>query len=70
MRRARRLSQKWHTIYSKPLLTKGGAAIPDYEKGRKDVEQAIEEFYKNDYWPIVNAIRKEFGLQPVSPPTH
>ena len=70
MRRARSLSQKWHTIYSKPLLTKGGAAIPDYEKGRKEVEQAIEEFYKNDYWPIVNAIRKEFGLQPVSPPTH
>ena len=67
MRRARSLSQKWHTIYSKPLLTKGGAAIPDYEKGRKEVEQAIEEFYKNDYWPIINAIRTEFGLKPVPP---
>ena len=36
----------------------------------KQVEQVIEEFYKNDYWTIVNAIRIEFGLQPVSHINH
>ena len=24
--------------------------------------RAIREFYENDYWPMVNAIREEFGL--------
>ena len=31
------------------------------------LEKAIQEFYENDYWPLVNAIREEFGLPSVSP---
>ena len=32
------------------------------------VEKAIAEFFVDDYWPIVNAIREEFGLPAASLP--
>ena len=67
MRRTQKLSRKWHAIYSKPLFTSTRSHAPAYEDGRAQVEQAISNFYNNDYWPIVNAIRKEFDLQPISP---
>ena len=70
MRRTQKLSAKWHAIYSKRLFSSTKSHAPAYEDGRIEVEQAIATFYKNDYWPIVNAIRKEFGLQPASPPTN
>ena len=54
--------------YSKPLLTKGGAAIPDYEKGRKEVEQVNREFVQ-EYTAIMNAIRI-VRSETCSPPTH
>ena len=63
MRRTRKLSGTWHTIYSSTLMDKGGTAEPDYEKGRYQVESAVRTFVENDYWPLVNAIRAEFGLQ-------
>ena len=62
-----KLGKRWYAMYSQPLLTKHGPSEPDYEKGRPQVEQAIATFFRNDYYPIVNAIRKEFGLHPVSP---
>lgn len=39
----------------------------DSEKLKTKVEARIQEFYDNDYWPLVNAIREEFGLPSVSP---
>ena len=69
MRRARNLSKTYHTLYSKPLLGKGSSSQPDYEKSRPQVERVIAEFFENDYWPMVNAIRREFGLPPSSIPS-
>lgn len=66
MSRKKALSRKWHTVYSKRLVRKTRGADPDYEKSQTQVEQAIDDFHKNDYWPIVNAIRGEFKLSPVS----
>ncbi len=63
-RSSNKLSKKWHTVYSKTLIGNPKGSEPDYEKSR--VEQAIAEFYEDDYWPIVNAIRGEFGLSSVS----
>ena len=68
MRGSKSLGDKWNTVYSKLLLTKGGLPMPDYEKAEQHVEQAIADFFKNDYWPLVNAIRAEFGLPAVALP--
>ncbi len=68
MRRARKLSKTYHIVYSKPLLGKGGSPQPDYEKAQPQIEQVIANFIENDYWPLVNAIRVEFGLPAASPP--
>ena len=65
MRRASSLSPRYHHIYSKSLFPRQGSDVPDFERNSKLLEQAISNFYNNDYWPIVNAIRNEFGLQPV-----
>lgn len=70
MRRARRLSSKYHPLYYKRMLTRAGSLVPEYEKYRTQVEQSISEFYRTDYWPVVNAFRKGFGLEPVSPPAN
>lgn len=68
MRRSPKLKPSYHTVYSKPLLGKGNSSTPDYEKARSEIEQAITEFFENDYWPLVNAVRREFGLPDVTPP--
>ena len=67
MRRTQKLSQTWHTLYSKTLLGKDRSSEPDYEKGRSQVEAAIATFIDQDYWPLVNAIRAKFHLPPASP---
>ncbi len=59
-RRSRNLSKTWHTVYSKPLLGKAGSPQPDYEKAQPQIKQVITDFFENDYWPLVNAIRAEF----------
>ena len=33
---------------------------------KRRVEHAIQDFCETDYFPLVNAIRAEFGLSPVS----
>ena len=68
MRRARKLSPKWHTLYSRTLVGADGSRVPDYEKARMQVEQVIAGFFDHDYWPMVNAVRAEFGLPPASAP--
>ena len=40
----------------------------NYDEAKMKVEQAIQEFCETDYFPLVNAIRTEFGLSPVSQP--
>ena len=64
MRRTKKLSGTWHTLYSCSLLDKGGSAEPDYELGKHQVDLAVRSFLDKDYWPLVNAIREEFGLPP------
>ena len=54
-------------IYVKPILDRQDFNPFDPDKARPKIEKAIQEFYQNDYWPLVNAIREEFGLSPVSP---
>ena len=65
MRRRTRLGV-YHAIYSKRLIPKDASYDLDSDQAKASIQQAVGEFYKNDYWPIVNAIREEFGLEPVS----
>ena len=51
-------------IYRKPILHKRAEQF-DPDEVKPEVEQAITEFFEQDYWPLVNGIREEFGLRPV-----
>ena len=64
MRRAKNLSPTYHAVYSKSLFSNDGSSQPDYEKARPQIERVFADFFENDYWPIVNAVRAEFGLPP------
>ena len=66
MRRTRKLSPRWHTLYSRTLVGPAGSREPDYEKASGQVQQVIARFFDHDYWPMVNAIRLEFGLPPAT----
>ena len=61
MRSVPRLSPNYHTIYRKRLLTKGSSQEPDYHIRPDEPRLGINEFFQNDYWPIVNAVRGAFG---------
>ena len=52
-------------MYRKPILSQQDHDPFDLDMARPKIEKAIADFYSNDYWPIVNAIREEFGLSPV-----
>ena len=52
-------------VYRKPILSQQDHDPFDLDMARPKIEKAIADFYSNDYWPIVNAIREEFGLSPV-----
>ena len=56
----------WAQIYPKVVLGRQDYNPFDPEKALPKVEQAIRDFYENDYWPIVDSIRGEFGLGPVT----
>ncbi len=56
-----RLGSGWHSIYRKHVF---GPTV-DLGKAVSPVEQVVSEFYQNDFWPLVNAIRGEFGLPPI-----
>ncbi len=60
-------SGDWFYIYKKPILDRQDFNPFDPDKARPKIEKAIKDFYDADYWPLVKAIRKEFGLSPVSP---
>lgn len=57
--------QGFDYVYEKTLLT--DSDLLDREKARTVARQAVEEFFAHDFWPLVNGIRVEFGLEPVSP---
>ena len=61
MRRASQLSRVHHIVYSIPLLGKSGSSAPDYDNGHSQVEQAIANFYTNDYPRLVGALRAELA---------
>ncbi len=65
MKKKSRLSGSYHTVYSKRLIPRDASYDLDLDQAKASIQQAVGEFYKNDYWPIVNAIREEFGLEPV-----
>ena len=67
MRRTQKISPTFHTLYSRKLVERSGSPRPDYEKGRQQVDDAVADFVENDYWPLVNAVRAEFGLPPAYP---
>ncbi len=54
----------FHWIYEKTLLT--DSDLLDREKARTVAQQAVEEFFSHDFWPLVNGIRAEFGSKPIS----
>ncbi len=66
IRPSRRLDGEWHVIYSRSLFEKGDLPFPDYEAARPEIERSIARFFENDFWPIVNAVRGEFGLPPAN----
>ena len=66
MRPSRRLEKDWHIVYSMSLFEKRDSLYPDYEEARPQIEKSISDFFENDYWPLVNAVRREFGLSPAS----
>lgn len=63
MRPAKSLGSKWHFMYRKPILSQEDMKSLDVTSR---VEQVLSQFFENDYWPLVNAVREEFGLPAVS----
>ena len=61
-KKVQKLTTKYTIIYNRPILGQSYYDPFDPDKAKPKVEQAIREFYENDYWPMVNAIREEFGL--------
>ena len=55
------------SIYRKSILDKQDFNPFNPDEARPKIENAIKEFFDNDYLPLVNAIRKEFNRPPVSP---
>lgn len=53
-------------MYWKEILSRHECNPSDPDM-KPRLEKAIQEFYENDYLPLVNAIRKEFNRPPVSP---
>ncbi len=64
--RKRNPDQREFRMYWKELLSRHECNPSDPDM-KPRLEKAIQEFYENDYLPLVNAIRKEFNQPPVSP---
>lgn len=54
----------YHWIYEKTLLT--DSDLLNREEAKKVAQKAVDEFFEQDFWPLVNGIREEFGLPPAS----
>ncbi len=65
--RYNKFKKSYHFIYRKPILSQEELRASDPDMVSQKVEEATREFYDKDYWPIVNAVREEFGLPAVSP---
>ena len=61
----RKVYKDWWRIYERPVLSEVEYPAFDPEEAKPKIEQVVREFYERDYWPIVNAVREEFGLPPV-----
>ena len=60
------LRSSWTHVYRKNLLSARTYDPFKLDEAQQHLERGIADFYRKDYFPIVNAIRAEFGLQPVS----
>lgn len=58
-------NSEYSPIYRRPILQKREEQS-DPDLTRLEIESAIREFFEQDFWPLVNAIREEFGLPPAS----
>ena len=67
MRHSAKFGKSYHCIYRRPILDRQDYKSFDADTVKPKVEQAIRQFYENDYWPIVNAVREEFELPAISP---
>ena len=64
----KKLNKGWTWIYKKRVISRADDSLLDVEATREKVEQGLRNFCETDYYPIVNAIREEFKLEPVPPP--
>ena len=64
----KKFGAKWGEIYQKRILDKGDFSPLVPEAAKPKVKQSIKDFYDNDYYPLVNAIRAEFDVPPVPHP--
>ena len=64
----RPLSKHWHSTYSRNTLKQKTVDEADPERAEREITEAVKAFYEKDCYPIINAIRSEFGLGPVSLP--
>ncbi len=62
----RKFKKDHFNIYRRPILNQQHYREFNSDKLSPEIEQAVKEFYNTDYWPLVNDIRKEFCLDPVS----
>ena len=67
LRKKASLNKGWTWIYQKQIISKHDDCLLDFDETKRRVEHAIREFCETDYYPLVNAIRAEFGLPPASP---
>ena len=68
VRKDKPLASNWHSGYSRVVLDEQSLHAFDPEQAKPKMKQAITEFYQNHYPHLVNAIRAEFELEPVSLP--
>ena len=50
-------------IFARTILNQQDFRPFDPGEAREKIENSVSEFFENDYWNIVNAIREEFGLE-------
>lgn len=67
-RTRKKLNKGWTWIYKKRIIARTDDSLLDVEATKEKVEQALLNFYETDYYPIVNAIRQEFKVEPVPQP--
>ncbi len=60
-----RMKKTQFQMYRQPILSQQDYDPFDLDMARPKIEKAIADFFSNDYWSIVSAIREEFGLSPV-----